>query len=318
MTPEQQAKLFQRFTQADASTTRRFGGTGLGLAITRAFAEMLGGGIEVESEEGAGTTFTLALPATYVPPNPVEAAQHDHDALHRTGEARRSQAAMSWSSTTTRRRATCSPASWNATASPWPRPRTGARAWSGRASCSPGSILLDVTMPRMDGWSVLRALRADPELGATPIIMVTVLDEQNLAFSLGATDYLQKPIEWGQLKSAMERFKPCEHKGPVLDRRRRSGCPRATVRDADARGLACRLGRERRGRPGGDGGQEALPHPPRPDDAGDGRLRLPARPARASRSGATSRSSCSPPRTSPPTTAGGSPGRPTGCCRRAD
>jgi CheY-like chemotaxis protein len=71
-------------------------------------------------------------------------------------------------------------------------------------------------MPRMDGWSVLRALRADAELGDTPIIMVTVLDEQNLAFSLGATDYLHKPVEWGQLKSAMERFKPSEHDGPVL------------------------------------------------------------------------------------------------------
>jgi len=62
----------------------------------------------------------------------------------------------------------------------------------------------------------LRTLRADPELGATPIIMVTVLDEQNLAFSLGATDYLQKPIEWGQLKTAMERFKPSDTEGPVL------------------------------------------------------------------------------------------------------
>jgi CheY-like chemotaxis protein len=73
-----------------------------------------------------------------------------------------------------------------------------------------------VTMPRMDGWSVLRALRSDPELGATPVIMVTVLDEQNLAFSLGATDYLHKPVEWGQLKEAMERFRPAVHEGPIL------------------------------------------------------------------------------------------------------
>ncbi|WP_251982496.1 response regulator, partial [Methylobacterium sp. B1] len=67
-------------------------------------------------------------------------------------------------------------------------------------SLHPRAVLLDVTMPQMDGWAVLRAMRADPEIGATPIVMVTVLDEQNLAFSLGATDYLQKPIDWGSLR----------------------------------------------------------------------------------------------------------------------
>jgi signal transduction histidine kinase/DNA-binding response OmpR family regulator len=65
MSPEQQAKLFQRFTQADASTTRRFGGTGLGLAITRAFVRMLGGDVTVASKAGEGTTFTLEIPAHY-------------------------------------------------------------------------------------------------------------------------------------------------------------------------------------------------------------------------------------------------------------
>ena len=63
MTPEQQEKLFQRFTQADVSTTRRFGGTGLGRALTKAFAEMMGGTIAVDSIEGEGTSFTLTLPA---------------------------------------------------------------------------------------------------------------------------------------------------------------------------------------------------------------------------------------------------------------
>ena len=216
MNPEQQAKLFQRFTQADASTTRRFGGTGLGLAITRAFAEMLGGRIEVESEEGAGTTFTLAVPATYVPPNPVEAAHHDHDALHRTGEARPIAGGhvliIDDDSATRDLLARFLERDGFAVATA----RDGREGLERARELKPRVILLDVTMPRMDGWSVLRTLRADPDLGATPIIMVTVLDEQNLAFSLGATDYLQKPIEWGQLKSAMERFKPSEHKGPVL------------------------------------------------------------------------------------------------------
>ncbi|MGY2052598.1 response regulator [Methylobacterium sp. JK268] len=213
MSAEQVGKLFERFTQADASTTRRFGGTGLGLAITRAFVQMLGGAITVESREGEGTTFAIEVPARFRPeeeaaeapaaPAPEAPAAGgpddlvlviDDDAATRDLLARFLQ-------------------------------RDGFRvvaASDGREGLEqarvlrPRVILLDVTMPRMDGWAVLRALRADPELGATPVIMVTVLDEQNLAFSLGATDYLHKPVAWTQLKEAMERFRPAIHEGPVL------------------------------------------------------------------------------------------------------
>jgi PAS domain S-box-containing protein len=215
MSEEQVARLFQRFSQADASTTRRFGGTGLGLAITRAFAHMLGGDITVQSREGEGTTFTLTLRATVaeddaeqpIPDIRGKAARPGSDQIDGNevlviddDQATRDLLARFLT-------------------------REGfqvATAPDGRAGLEhartqrPRAILLDVTMPRMDGWAVLRTLRADPELGDVPIIMVTVLDEQNLAFSLGATDYLQKPVDWGLLKEAMERFRPKRYDGPVL------------------------------------------------------------------------------------------------------
>ena len=72
MTPEQQAKLFKRFAQAEASTARDYGGTGLGLSLCRAFSELLGGTVEVESEHGRGSTFTLVLPALGIPKAAIE------------------------------------------------------------------------------------------------------------------------------------------------------------------------------------------------------------------------------------------------------
>ena len=205
MTDEQVGRLFERFTQADASTTRRFGGTGLGLSITRAFAELLGGTVEVASREGAGSTFTLILPAQFSGPDAGAAHGEDtavgnrilvidDDAATRDLLARFLEKEGFVVSTA----------------------EDGRQGLERARALRPRAILLDVTMPRMDGWSVLRALRADPELGATPIIMVTVLDEQNLAFSLGATDYLHKPIEWGHLKAVTDRFRPGNAEGPIL------------------------------------------------------------------------------------------------------
>ena len=71
----------------------------------------------------------------------------------------------------------------------------------------PSAVLLDVMMPHVDGWTVLSALKADPELASIPVIMITIVQQKGLAFSLGAADYLTKPIEWGRLKTVLERFR---------------------------------------------------------------------------------------------------------------
>ncbi len=207
MSPEQVGRLFERFTQADASTTRRFGGTGLGLAITRAFAEMLGGSITVESREGAGTTFVLDLPATYEAAAP-EAERPDEE----PGGDGRTILVIDDDAATRDLIARFLEREGFRVATA----EDGRQGLDRARALRPRAILLDVTMPRMDGWSVLRALRADPELGATPIVMITVLDEQNLAFSLGATDYLQKPIDWTSLKAVTDRFRAGSGDGPIL------------------------------------------------------------------------------------------------------
>ncbi len=204
MTAEQLAKLFERFGQADASTTRRFGGTGLGLAITRAFSKMLGGDVEVESIHGQGTTFAILLPANISSAQPSQEADAKTSEISAIASAEKPLVVVIDDDPATRDLLS------RFLVKDGFEVREAADGKSGLdlvRTVHPHVVLLDVTMPRMDGWSVLRALRADPELSATPVIMVTILDEHSLAFSLGATDYLQKPVDWERLKHIMEPFR---------------------------------------------------------------------------------------------------------------
>jgi PAS domain S-box-containing protein len=214
MSPDQQARLFERFTQADASTTRKFGGTGLGLSITRAFATMLGGDVSVESREGSGTTFTVSMPARIV------GTQDENAAVDPAGGTTSEDGTAGHGVVLV---VDDDPATRDLVARFLERDgfrvavaSDGREGLERARALRPRVILLDVTMPQMDGWSVLRTLRGDAELGDTPVIMVTVLDEQNLAFSLGATDYLQKPVDWDELHGVMDRFRPQVHEGPLL------------------------------------------------------------------------------------------------------
>ena len=198
MTPEQLDKLFERFSQADASTTRRFGGTGLGLAITRAFCRLMGGDVTVTSTEGAGSVFTIRVPAQLpepaTEPDEVPTATDgskrvvlliDDDAgqrelmgrfLEREGFAVRMAA-------------------------------DGQTGIGIARAVQPHAILLDVMMPQMDGWSVLKTIKADPAIQAIPVVMVTFVNEPGLSASLGAVDLVPKPVSWDRLKAVMDRFR---------------------------------------------------------------------------------------------------------------
>ena len=213
MTSEQVGRLFQRFSQADESTTRQFGGTGLGLSITRAFARRLGGDVTVASEAGRGSTFRLDLAAEVasddgtVPPvePPAPAVETVADPVgQRILVVDDDPAARELVARFLKREGFSVTGAADGEAG-----LTLARA------LKPHVILLDVEMPKMDGWTVLHALRADPELVDTPVIMISVKNEQGLAFALGATDYLTKPIDWDRLKRVMDRVHPPKE-GTVL------------------------------------------------------------------------------------------------------
>ena len=197
MTPDQQAKLFQEFTQADSSTARQFGGTGLGLAITRKLAQMMGGDVTVTSELGKGSIFTVRLPASE--------HQTPDSSTRGNAEPRAADCVLVIDDDATARELIAhnlQVAGFSAvTAS------GGLEGLKLAKELRPVAITLDVVMPDLDGWSVLAALRQDTELAEIPVIMVTILDEQRRATSLGAAGYLTKPIDQHTLQRMMGRFR---------------------------------------------------------------------------------------------------------------
>ena len=192
MTEEQQGRLFQAFSQADASTTRQYGGTGLGLAITKSFCEMLGGNIAVASTPGQGSTFTITLPdrgrvALAATPLP-EGAEYAPLVMIVDDDPN----ARDLLATTVRREGYRVIEATD-----------GATALTLAHERHPDIITLDVLMPRMDGWAVLTALKSDLDLAATPIVIVTVLEDRGIAISLGAAEFLTKPVDRARLAATI-------------------------------------------------------------------------------------------------------------------
>ncbi len=209
MDDEQLGRLFQDFSQADASTTRKYGGTGLGLAISRRFCRMMGGNITVKSTPGKGSVFTMTLPAAADParvpaaPAPVPAPTRPLPAPARKQAAAPEVLVIDDDSTVRDMlRRFLEKEGY-----------TPIMAESGRDGLAlaqkhrPHAIVLDVVMPEMDGWMVLGALKANPELASIPVILHTVVDEKKRGLALGAIDYMVKPFDRDRLRATLARFR---------------------------------------------------------------------------------------------------------------
>jgi signal transduction histidine kinase/ActR/RegA family two-component response regulator len=201
---EQIDRLFAEFTQADPSTTRKYGGTGLGLALSRRLSELLGGEITATSTFGHGSTFTVRLP-TSVDEKQAAASEPRRGAI--------------WHSTPPQplAKSTLSSAGTVLVIDDDPATRdllercladaeisviTAENAEDGillAQALQPDVIILDVILPDRDGWDVLAALKADSELVDIPVIMLTIVDERGRGLVLGATEYLIKPVDTEQL-----------------------------------------------------------------------------------------------------------------------
>ena len=224
MSEEQVLRLFQAFTQADASTTRKFGGTGLGLALTRRFCQMMGGDVNVHSVPDEGSTFTIHLPAIVSADVATDAGEPflSSDAvMHPLGEVLAPLATPAQSTSVlvidddpTQRdlmQRFLEKEGFSVQTA-----NSGEQGLALARQIKPLVITLDVMMPGMDGWRVLDTLKNDPELGDIPVILLTMVDDKSRGYALGASDYMTKPVDRSRLSNVLQKFICANPPCPVL------------------------------------------------------------------------------------------------------
>jgi PAS domain S-box-containing protein len=235
MTPEEIGRLFEPFTQANESIGIKYGGTGLGLALSRGFCQLMGGAISVQSEPGKGSRFTVRLPArvsagaarpagagreAQAPaiPAPARAVAGSlvlvidddpkvHELMHRFVGTEGFQI--------------CSALS-------------GEQGLKLARELRPAVITLDTLMPGLDGWEVLKRLKAEDRTAAIPVIMLTVVDDRAKGYELGASEFVTKPVQWSHVAPIVAKYCPAKplHARPKPDRgisgeARATGAPRS-------------------------------------------------------------------------------------------
>jgi len=204
MTAEQMGRLFQAFTQADPSTSSKYGGTGLGLAICRQFARIMGGEVTVSSVHGQGSTFTFRMPARVRRPKAATGAQSAVPPPTEPAEKQAQDVLVIDEDESVQKALTkiLEPEGFNVISA-----RTGQDGLRLARERNPKIIILDILMPDMDGWTVLKELKQDPHLSAIRVVLLTMTDDKETGFALGASAFINKPIEQDQLLEAIQHHK---------------------------------------------------------------------------------------------------------------
>ena len=204
MTEEQMGRLFQEFSQADASTSRKYGGTGLGLAISRHFCRLMGGDVTAESKLGEGSTFTIRLPRIVesIETLPIQdQSQARAEPLHPVAEEAEEPLILVVDDDATVRELVVrhlERAGFVAVAA-----RGGQDGLRLVRELRPAAVTLDIMMPDLDGWTVLAAIKGDPELADIPVVLISIVDQKNRGYALGAADYLVKPVDRAKLVATL-------------------------------------------------------------------------------------------------------------------
>ncbi|WP_353571278.1 response regulator [Candidatus Albibeggiatoa sp. nov. BB20] len=206
---EQQKKLFKAFSQVDASTTRKYGGTGLGLLITKRFTKMLSGEVSVESELGHGSTFVVRFPTKMASRQTIPELEQalpvlqeekatvlviDDDENVRTLLSKHIQH-LGYKVVTA---------------------KSGSEGLQLAQKLKPQLITLDVMMPQMDGWAVLTELKGNAQLQNIPVVMLSMIENHELGYSLGAAEYLLKPVNQAQIAQVLNKYRATSRYGKVL------------------------------------------------------------------------------------------------------
>ena len=188
MTEDQLGKLFDTYTQAERSTSAKYGGTGLGLSISKHFAEMMGGGVEVSSKVGEGSTFSIFVPRVSIDEEQIEEEDFENPEIQKGDEyillVDDDKATHDVVKRAIKKEGHTVFSCFD-----------GDEGIEQARKVEPKLILLDVLMPGRDGWSVLKELKKDKKLKNIPVVITSVLNEESLASSLGADDYMKKPID---------------------------------------------------------------------------------------------------------------------------
>jgi signal transduction histidine kinase/DNA-binding response OmpR family regulator len=214
ISPDQMKKLFQAFSQADASTSRKYGGTGLGLLLSRRFCQMMGGDITVDSVPGQGSTFTVRLPVDGMVLEAPDSPREEETSIAATTSAQGLPTVLVIDDDPMARELL--QRFLDQEGLHMVGAASGEEGLRLAKELRPAVITLDVLMPGMDGWAVLGALKADPALASIPVIMATFVDDKNRGFALGATDFLTKPINRADLARVLKKFHDANPSCPVL------------------------------------------------------------------------------------------------------